>query len=306
MINFEKIAPYLEDPLVLIGFVVFLLFSFCRYLIKQGIFPQLKQKGAITILKLILSYGFIIGIVIIGLGFGLKYNELSKSEQKRAISLIYSEIEANKHVVSELNKNTTTLSNTSKTISNILRDEQFKILSGLFPKKNYIENVKSDELPNLYNEKMDWLENSGLLNDSEEVRKYQEVCAAIVRTVDKTQTTLESLADLNGKRYVVSDSAWKANLDVIRKIDIIDVTELAKLYSKMGELRSVYDRVANIVPEYNSNIKSFCSTELPSKPELSATLALERITFALIESYQKKLNELTVDINDVLARLQNV
>ena len=40
MIDFEKIAPYLQDPLVLIGFVVFLFLSFARYLVKQGIFPN--------------------------------------------------------------------------------------------------------------------------------------------------------------------------------------------------------------------------------------------------------------------------
>lgn len=306
MIDFEKIAPYLEDPLVLIGFVVFLFLSFARYLVKHGIFPQLEQKGAVTILKLILGYGFIIGIVIIGLGFGLKYNELSKSEQQRAVSLILSELQANKYVVSELAKNTTTLSNTSKTISSILRDKRFKILSGLFPKENYIENVNSNDLPDLYNKKMAWLEESGLLNDSEEVRKYQEVCSAIVRTVNKTQSTLISLADTKGTRYVVSKSAWEANLDIIRKIDLIDVSNLAQLYSKMGELRTVYDRVASIVPEYNSNIKAFCSTNLPSKSELGATLALERITFALIESYQERLSNLSSDIVSAITRLKNV
>ena len=303
--DFAKIAPYLQDPLVLIGFVVFLFLSFARYLVKRGIFPQLPQKGAITILKLILTYGFIIGILIIGLGFGLKYNELSKSEQKRAVSLILSELQANEYVVSELKKNTDTLANTSITISSILRDERFKILSGLFPKKNYIENVKSDVLPDLYNERMAWLESSGLLNDPDEVRKYQEVCAAIARTVNKTQSTLLSLADTNGTRYVISKSAWEANLDVVRKIDVIDVTNLAQLYAKMRELRTIYNRVANIVPEYNSSIEAFCSTPLPSKSELGATLALERITFALIESYKNNLNELSSDINSTIARLKN-
>ncbi|MFH0784659.1 MAG: hypothetical protein V2B20_22265 [Pseudomonadota bacterium] len=304
--DFEKIAPYLHDPLVLIGFVVFLFLSFARYLVKQGLFPQLKQKSALTILKLILSYGFIIGILIIGLGFGLKYKELSESEQKRAVSLILSEIQANEYMVSELAKNTTTLSNTSKTISNILRDKRFKILSGLFPEENYIENVKSDDLPDLYNKKMAWLEGSGLLNDSDEVREYHEVCSAIIRTVNKTQTTLLSLADTKGTRYVVSKSAWEANLDIVRKIDVIDISYLAQLYAKMGELRTVYDRVANIVPEYNSNIKAFCSTPLPSKSELGATLALERITFALIESYQEKLSDLSSDINNEISRLKSI
>jgi len=303
---FEQIAPYLKDPLVLIGFVVFLFLSFARYLVKHGIFPQLAQKNALTILKLILSYGFIIGILIIGLGFGLKYNELSKSEQRGAVSLILSELEANKYVVSELAKNTTTLSNTSKTISSILRDKRFKILSGLFPKENYIENVNSDDLPDLYNKKMKWLKESGLLKKTEEVRKYQEVCSAIVRTVNKTQSTLISLSDPKGTRYVISKEAWKANLNIVRKINVIDVSNLAQLYSKMGELRTVYDRVASIVPEYNSNIKAFCSTPLPSKSELGATLALERITFALIESYQEKIRNLSSGINSAITRLKNV
>ncbi|UDY85045.1 hypothetical protein [Vibrio diabolicus] len=306
MIEFDKIAPYLQDPLVLIGFVVFVFLSFCRYLVKNGVFPQLEQQGALLVLKLILSYGFIFGLLIISLGFGLKYKELSEAEQRRAIALILNELEENKYVVSELEKNTKTLANTSITISNILRDERFKILSGLFPKENYILNVDSETLPDLYNERMFWLAESGLLNDVEEVRKYKEVCHAIVRTIDKTQSTIVSLADPKGTRYVVNDSAWKANLEVVRKIDLIDVSVLAQIYSKMGELRTVYNRVASIVPEYNSNIRSFCLTDVPQKSELGATLALERITFALIESYQEKLRNLSAAIDNAINKLEAV
>lgn len=303
MQSFENIAPYLEDPLVLIGFFVFIAFSFARYLVKQNLFPQLTQDGSVFILKLILSYGFLIGILIITLGFGLKYQELDEKEQRASISVLVSELEANKRVVLELEKNTATLRSAAFIIVEILRDKRFKIISGLFPKENYIDNVNSNTLPDLYNKKYDWLIASNLLDNSDEMRKYKAVCNAIIKTVDRTHTTIISLADQSGNRYVIRRSAWEANQGILRKINIVDISSLSDLYSKMGELRTNYNRVANIVPEYTQNIKKFCSTDIPQKDELSTALGLERITIAFLDSYSNKIKEIKKDIDLSMADL---
>jgi hypothetical protein len=73
---FAKIAPQLANPLVLIGFVLFLVFGIHRVLLKSRIIPTIGKNEAPRIVRLILHYGFIISILIILLGFayaGLKY-----------------------------------------------------------------------------------------------------------------------------------------------------------------------------------------------------------------------------------------
>ena len=65
---FGKFAPYLANPLVLIGFVILLFFSIHRMLIKSGIIPPVARTEAPKLVRLILGYGFAIAITIIVLG----------------------------------------------------------------------------------------------------------------------------------------------------------------------------------------------------------------------------------------------
>jgi hypothetical protein len=69
---FAKVAPYLTNPLVLAGFVLFLFFAIHRLLIKSGIIPPVSRTQAPEILKLFLSYGFAVAVLIIVGGFGLQ------------------------------------------------------------------------------------------------------------------------------------------------------------------------------------------------------------------------------------------
>jgi hypothetical protein len=52
--GFPAVAPYLKDPLVLIGFFLFLAFLFTRYLLRQKIIPALPPGPGFRILKTIL------------------------------------------------------------------------------------------------------------------------------------------------------------------------------------------------------------------------------------------------------------
>lgn len=66
---FGKIAPYLENPLVLVGFVLFLFFGIHRVLIKSQIIPPLSKIHAHKVVLAILKYGFIASIIVVILGF---------------------------------------------------------------------------------------------------------------------------------------------------------------------------------------------------------------------------------------------
>ena len=77
MESFIKLAPYLKDPLVLVGFFIFLAFLLSRQLLKSGIIGPIKNVLGFRILRLIISYGFVIGLFIIAIGGFLKYVELN-------------------------------------------------------------------------------------------------------------------------------------------------------------------------------------------------------------------------------------
>ena len=75
IIAFEHIAPFLTQPLVLVGFVLMMVFSIHKQLLKAGILPKLNQQQGSRIVGLLLRYGFILGLLITLLGFGWKFYE---------------------------------------------------------------------------------------------------------------------------------------------------------------------------------------------------------------------------------------
>ncbi len=73
--TFRDIAPFLQHPLVLVGFVILLFFGILTALLKAGILPQLPQKTAGDIVKRAINFGFIIALLIITLGFWEHFND---------------------------------------------------------------------------------------------------------------------------------------------------------------------------------------------------------------------------------------
>jgi len=67
--SFTKIAPFLTNPLVLVGFVLMLFFGIHRSLMKSGIIPPLSARFANKVLQTTLRYGFVIALVVIVRGF---------------------------------------------------------------------------------------------------------------------------------------------------------------------------------------------------------------------------------------------
>lgn len=85
MASYDKWIQHLSDPLVLIGFVILILSRLVKLIIKGPSFPNDNEKG---LSKKILSSCFILGLLIIVLGFGLSfYREMTReSNSENAIS----------------------------------------------------------------------------------------------------------------------------------------------------------------------------------------------------------------------------
>lgn len=294
-LDFATIAPYLKDPLVLIGFALFLGFLFARKLISSGIVPPVGAGRGAQIIRLILHYGFLIGVLVILLGFGLKYQELSSHEQRNAIGLIVSELEHNLYVSNELKENTETLYNAAKAVADSIRVQKLQINYGLFPEENI--NPSLEQNADLYNQRFDWLESSGLLSNELELRRFSQQNAAIKKTIDRTITTVRSLGDRNAARYSISRAAYDANLPVLRKITIVDPQKLANLYAKCFEEREKYFRIADSVEEYFEAMRHYAEASTPERTLLSAALASERLTIRLLLANKENLDRLSTELS---------
>jgi hypothetical protein len=79
--TFKDIAPFLQHPLVLVGFVILLFFGIVTALLKAGILPQLPQQSAADLAKRVINLGFIIAVLIIALGFWQYASHSEKSER---------------------------------------------------------------------------------------------------------------------------------------------------------------------------------------------------------------------------------
>jgi protein O-GlcNAc transferase len=80
--GFEKIAPYLTHPLVLVGFVLMLVFGIHSRLMKSGLLRQVNQKDSGLIIRLFLRYGFWLGLVLVLASVGLSaWNSYMEKEK---------------------------------------------------------------------------------------------------------------------------------------------------------------------------------------------------------------------------------
>lgn len=66
----HSLKDYFTNPIVLIGFTIFLFFTLLRVLINSGIIPPLEKSQGGKITTLLIRYGFYISMAVIILGFG--------------------------------------------------------------------------------------------------------------------------------------------------------------------------------------------------------------------------------------------
>ncbi|MCW5213357.1 hypothetical protein VU04_10660, partial [Desulfobulbus sp. TB] len=79
MTGFEKIAPYLTHPLVLLGFGLMLVFKFHGLLLKSGVLPQVSKKDGGDVVKQMLRYGFWLGLALVFTMFLLQFSGIGLS-----------------------------------------------------------------------------------------------------------------------------------------------------------------------------------------------------------------------------------
>jgi hypothetical protein len=329
--EFLAIAPYLKNPFVLIGFFLFLAFLFTRYLLKQRIIPPLPPGLGFKILRMILLYGFIIGLLLVVFGFAYKYRELvgkehqesldrelqrkaqvaaeRQAEQGRAereqqrlraaaekraeeittIRLLKQELASNLEFIEEMRKNAQTALKVMLTVAQVLRNPGIKVLPVLFP----IENLdpKFQGAPALAAGAMEQLDQSGLLHDQLELQKLSAAGRLLAGTVDKTIGTVESLADREHQRYVISTQVWNQYLPILREVTLVDVTKLQKCYADSASARTNYDIIQSQIVAYLESVREFfrpADNEI-TKDGLGRVLTAEHLAIQLSAAYGRQL-----------------
>ncbi len=71
--EFGKIAEFIRHPLVLVGFVVMLVFSIHKLILKAKLLKELNQQQSSFVVVLLLRYGLWLGVLIALLVFGLQF-----------------------------------------------------------------------------------------------------------------------------------------------------------------------------------------------------------------------------------------
>lgn len=79
--DFVRIAPYLTDPYILVGFSMLLSAGFAKTLIAKGVIPPLTKGAGSQVVKLILILGFVLSFTLVVLGSFYKYKELEYLHQ---------------------------------------------------------------------------------------------------------------------------------------------------------------------------------------------------------------------------------
>ncbi|HRH03892.1 MAG TPA: hypothetical protein PLN13_03380 [Bacteroidia bacterium] len=300
---FEKIAPYLKDPLVLIGFFLFISFLFLRALVVRGIIPTLQQNQGYNILKQILLYGFIIGLFLIGLGFALKYREISEQEQKNLVSLLASELDNNIHVIAELKLNTESFIKEQTEVSRNLRTNGIRILPIMFPIANL--NLDSNLNTNtLAQDAFRKLIDAKLPTNKLEMQKLNAFARAITRTLLTIKQTNENLMDKGRTRYKIENQIWQSNLEVYKKINIINISLFQKAYNQENNIRNDYEIIANATVDYlNHVISYFDDNNNMSWEQLATLLSIERQSYSLMIEYSNNLVNTLKDLSEIKSQL---
>ncbi len=302
--TFEKVAPYLKDPLVLAGFALLLFFGFARALFRSGLLKPVAGQRAYRVLQAVMLYGFLLGLLVVVLGFGLKYRDLSEADRRGAVQLLKGEFDANAATVEYMRRNTITMLTVFQETAQVLREPGIKTLATLFPKENVAgrqqlppRDMAVQALSSLLEQKLD--------RNKAEMAKGDAAAKVLVGTIGRTRATIVSLSDPNHERYVITDQAWEANLPMLHRVHLASVPEFQKSYDSSRKLRSDYDVVCTGLLSYLDALRAVFNPKTGVDVEvLAAALAQERQSLALLTAYGKTLADATEQVKAAQTKLE--
>jgi hypothetical protein len=304
--SFDKVAPYLKDPLVLVGFALLLFFGFARTIIRSGLLTPVTGAKSYKMLQTVLLYGFLLGLLVIALGFGLKYRELSEADQQSAVEMLKGEFNANAATVESLRRNTVTLLSIFQQTAQSLRAPGVLTMDTLFPAENVQSGPKAPPSDLALSALTAFLD-THLDKNRAEMAKGDAVAKLIHGTITRTRPTIVSLSDPHHDRYVISESSWNANLPVLRQVHVVGVPEFQDSYAAVRKVRSDYDVVCAGVLAYLDSLQVIFDPKVGVNLDtLTATLTQERQSLDLLTTYGTSLVDAVERLKNVQSKLHKV
>ncbi len=305
-LSFEKLSPYLSDPLVLIGFFLLLFFGLARALIKSKLLTPVSGIKSYRLLQTLFAYGFALGVLVIALGFGLKYRDLSQAEQRNAIELLKGEFNANASAVEAMRLNTVTLLTVLQKTAQSVRQPGITTLETLFPTQN-VQGGSPPPPSKLAAAALNALHAKGIDRNARAMAQGDQAARAIVGVIERTRPTIVSLADAKHERYVIRDTIWEANAPILRKVNLDGVSALQDTYTQLRDVRSDYDVVCASVLAYLDSLLALFDPKIGVNPNtLAAALAQERQSVTLVTAYGATLTDAIANVQRLQTKLAGV
>jgi len=85
--DFSKLAPYLRNPLVLVGLALLLFYGVYEALIESDIIRPLPAAAGPGVVHALLNYGFATALTVVVLGFGLEFYKTRQSNSLKSLNL---------------------------------------------------------------------------------------------------------------------------------------------------------------------------------------------------------------------------
>ena len=114
--QFSKIAQYLPNPLVSVGFVMFLLAGMWYALLKSGLLTRLSQQQSSVIMNRLLksAFGLAFVLVIVGFGYAMWQDYHSSNGRPDGVSINQQAADCGSNIVGDNNNPTLNCTNTPK------------------------------------------------------------------------------------------------------------------------------------------------------------------------------------------------
>jgi hypothetical protein len=129
---------------------------------------------------------------------------------------------------------------------------------------------------------------------------------AIVATIQQTRVTLQSLADPGHKRYVFRDEAYQAQAPILRRIGVLDLTDIQAEYDALQRIRNSYDAVVLHIQEYLDSVEALLG---PADADVNAatltkTLSAERMALVTLAAFTPDLVSATERLEGLMKHFQ--
>ncbi len=293
MLILSSIRPYFTDPLIWIGVVLILIFLLIKYLLNKNVITQLPDWLASEASKKLIKHGYLLGILVTILGFGLQHHELNKAEQNLTKNLINTEVKNNLATIQYISKNIQILLDSHQILYEALRHTDSKIMQYLFP-TTVQDSDKNKQLSQRVEVAFNALKESNLLKKTAAMNALNSSKKRINVIIHPIHESLNVMRNPAGQNMVIETELWQTHQDVITQLDGFDLAKYEQNLTLMQSLKNEYEQTLEDNADYVDEVMNFLepSTFIGNGP-----------VFEIITKEKKSLDSLITLNNKIKAVL---